>query len=76
MAGSPTEFQLPKGGNWVSRDIVQSLADIHKNYGAEALERCLTISTLGVVGDRTMHHYLQAIPLIILVSVAASLFCC
>lgn len=25
MAGNPTEFQLPKGAYWVSRDFVQSL---------------------------------------------------
>lgn len=27
MAGNPTEFQLPKGAYWVSRDFVQSLKD-------------------------------------------------
>ncbi|MEZ7179500.1 hypothetical protein QVM52_29365, partial [Pseudomonas mosselii] len=30
-AGNPTEFQLPKGANWVSRDFVQNLAQSGRN---------------------------------------------
>lgn len=28
MAGNPTEFQLPKGVDWVFRDFVQSLGKL------------------------------------------------
>lgn len=35
MAGNPTEFQPPKGADWVSRDFVQSLSSQTKELGFE-----------------------------------------
>lgn len=54
MAGNPTESQLPKGADWVSRDIVQNLAfvDVYRlldssDYGSLSYS-CL-IATIEVI---------------------------
>ncbi|MDH0628981.1 restriction endonuclease [Pseudomonas mosselii] len=56
MAGNPTEFQLPKGAYWVSRDFVQSLDQLfgkaeHSSKGGAFIDQRF-IDYLSVNKDR------------------------